>query len=162
MPTSSINRSLYANLTPLPSQSSVTRRPQPGTTKEHHQRRRKRTTPHSNHPATFERLGSTRVKLAGRVADYCRDRPDLADVLAIVEPLLSPTEAEAEDEDDTGDPVGFGSVYMLKAGRDYKIGRTNGTACGVREAWLLGYTDKHFCIWERATGSVLASFSRTE
>jgi len=109
MPTSSINRSLYANLTPLPSQSSVTRRPQPGTTKEHHQRRRKRTTPHSNHPATFERLGSTRVKLAGRVADYCRDRPDLADVLAIVEPLLSPTEAEAEDEDDTGDPVGFGS-----------------------------------------------------
>ncbi len=75
------------------------------------------------------RLGTRRV-LAGKLAAYCRERPDLADVAAIVEPLIGPEAAPAAD-DTTPEPQDFGFVYLLKSGRNYKLGRTN--SVGRRE-----------------------------
>jgi hypothetical protein len=79
----------------------------------------------------FDRLG-TKKTLAGKVANYCRDRPDLADVLAIIEPFIAV--AESESVSGREDAVEFGFVYLLKSGRHYKLGRTN--AYGRREREL--------------------------
>jgi hypothetical protein len=48
----------------------------------------------------YEKLGP-KSALASKVAEYCRDRPELADVLAIVEPLI---EGEEEEQRPTGRP----------------------------------------------------------
>lgn len=48
-------------------------------------------------PGVFERLGSTKLALASRVADFCRVRPECADVLEIVTPLLVTEGQEASD-----------------------------------------------------------------
>lgn len=48
-------------------------------------------------PGVFERLGSTKLALASRVADFCRVRPECADVLEIVTPLLVTQGQEASD-----------------------------------------------------------------
>lgn len=78
----------------------------------------------SSFPSTgvFERFGP-KAAWAEKVADYCRDRSDCADVLEIVAPLLE-TSGQADPEDGAGDPAPNGFVYMLKSGRFYKIGQT--------------------------------------
>lgn len=70
----------------------------------------------------FEKWGPKRA-IAARVAAYCGDRIDLADVLAIVEPIA--TADEASPDDDAGPPEFIGIVYLLKSGRHHKLGRTN-------------------------------------
>lgn len=64
------------------------------------------------------------------VAEYCSEHPDCADVLEIVRPLLESEEA-AGIESEPSEPAEFGYVYLLKSGRNYKLGRTN--ALGQRE-----------------------------
>jgi hypothetical protein len=53
------------------------------------------------------------------VADYCRDRPDDGDVLAIVTPLIIEPD-QAVEESVTATPGQDGFVYLLKSGRHYK------------------------------------------
>ncbi len=77
----------------------------------------------------YERIGR-RAVLVQRVADYCRENDDLADVLEIVLPLTE-QEPETADNDHPSDTTEFGSVYLLKSGRHYKLGRSN--AFGRRE-----------------------------
>lgn len=81
----------------------------------------------------FARIGPTRAALARRLVEYCRDRPDDADVLAF---------AEAADQDSGDGDVGtalprgqdvFGFVYLLRSGRHYKLGRTNSVGRRERE-----------------------------
>jgi hypothetical protein len=91
----------------------------------------KRSNPNFPNEKVYERFG-TRTQLKTRVIDYCRSKSDLADVILICEripvdvgKLVESTAAAAED---------FGSVYLLKSGRFYKIGRSN--AAGRREREL--------------------------
>jgi hypothetical protein len=67
--------------------------------------------------------------LAEKVAAFVRDRPEDADVLAILEPLLArkpSAKAQAPVK-----PVVFGHVYLMKSGKYHKIGRSN--SAGRRE-----------------------------
>jgi len=70
----------------------------------------------------FNRFGP-KAAWAEKVADYCRDRSDCADVLELVTPLSEVT-GQADTEDAPGEPSANGFVYMLKSGRYYKIGQT--------------------------------------
>lgn len=77
------------------------------------------------HYQTFSRFGS-KQQLLKRVAEYCEEKQGYEDVLAIVLPNL--TEAVATNEDaefnnESEELIGF--VYMLKAGRNFKVGRSN-------------------------------------
>ena len=93
------------------------------------QARTERTFPSHN---TFRRFGR-RSQLATRLVSYCESRGHLEDVIAICIPLAG----EATDEEERVEPgaaESFGSVYLLKAGRYYKIGRSN--AFGRREREL--------------------------
>jgi hypothetical protein len=89
------------------------------------QRRSDETLPSSG---VYERLGPKQVLIA-RLAAYCEEHPDFADVLTIVSPLLdSPEPATGSAEDQ---PPEQGFVYLLKSGKHYKLGRTN--SVGRRE-----------------------------
>jgi hypothetical protein len=92
-------------------------------------RLRRRQDPSFPSHGVFEKWGSKR-SLIGKVADYCRENGDCTDVLAILEPLLEQEQSTDEPRDD-GAAVTFGFVYLLKAGRHYKVGRTN--SVGRRE-----------------------------
>jgi hypothetical protein len=75
--------------------------------------------------------GSKR-ELATKLAAYCQDRPDFADVLPLIEPVLA--EEANTDSDDAADPeVDWGFVYLLKSGRYYKIGYSNSAGRRERE-----------------------------
>jgi hypothetical protein len=82
----------------------------------------------------FERLGSKAIR-AGLMADYCREHSGYADVLEIVMPLLNSEEAPSSN-DDAGESVEYGFVYMLKSGRYYKVGATNSFGRREREIAL--------------------------
>jgi Meiotically up-regulated gene 113 len=71
----------------------------------------------------FERFGP-KADWPGRVAEYCRDRSDDADVLAIVAPLIRAPEPELEEGAEAAGPSRDGFVYLLRSGRHYKIGYT--------------------------------------
>ena len=83
---------------------------------------------------TFRRLGGKHAR-AAQLEKFCRDRgeSDLAEFCAVAA-------KNVDGEDTDGKPVGvalgeLGYVYLLKAGRFYKIGRTN--ALGRRERELV-------------------------
>jgi hypothetical protein len=71
----------------------------------------------------FQRFGA-KATLAGKIADYCRDRADHADVLEIVMPLLVQAPDQDHVEESAGDAARHGFVYLLKSGRHYKVGHT--------------------------------------
>lgn len=68
-----------------------------------------------------------------QVATYCAERPEYADVLAIVAPLLGAMPSPAKSERAAA-PVVIGEVYLLRVGKHYKLGRSN--AFGRREREL--------------------------
>lgn len=78
----------------------------------------------------FGRLGSKR-ELAGRLADYCGEHPECADVLQVILPLLEREESPSDHAEEGA--VEFGFVYLLKSGRHYKLGRTNSFGRRERE-----------------------------
>ncbi len=80
----------------------------------------------------FERLGSKDQRIK-RILEYCSGRPEYMDIAAICAPVAETQEILASKPPaDPEPPVGF--VYLIKAGRYYKIGRTN--ALGRREREL--------------------------
>lgn len=72
---------------------------------------------------TFGRFGG-RAQLAARVADHCASRGIFPDVVAICQPLAA-TQASTDDENGEAPRDVLGSVYLMKAGRHFKIGRSN-------------------------------------
>jgi hypothetical protein len=82
----------------------------------------------------FRRLGGKRA-LAAQLEEFCRDRGenDLAELCAVAAKTDDAEEAEGVPEETAAGELGF--VYLMKAGRFYKIGRTN--ALGRRERELV-------------------------
>lgn len=80
---------------------------------------------------TFRRFGS-KSQLASRILEYCRSHAGFEDVI----PLCAETDmrGELEPPDTPPDPDRISTVYLLKSGRYYKIGKTN--AIGRREREL--------------------------
>jgi hypothetical protein len=78
-------------------------------------RLRKRVDPTFPNSKVYERVGR-KPELVAKVAEYCRNRPELADVLSMWETAPEPTEnVEPKPEDDHDVEIGF--VYLLKSGR---------------------------------------------
>jgi Meiotically Up-regulated Gene 113 (MUG113) protein len=78
---------------------------------------------------TFRRFGG-RAQLAARLVSYSESVGDRQDVLSICQPIAFESDSE-EETDDISSPQELGSVYLIKAGRYYKIGRSN--SAGRRE-----------------------------
>jgi hypothetical protein len=72
----------------------------------------------------YERLGPKRT-LAARLAAFCEEEGDYADVLDIVSPLLDSEEPPTREGEEGIGSVEHGFVYLLRSGRYYKIGHTN-------------------------------------
>ncbi len=91
-------------------------------------RLRARSNPNFPSDKAFRRLGS-KQQLAVKIQEYCEGRAGYEDIVALCQEITySPS---IVPKDDSGSEEGFGFVYLLKAGRFYKIGRTN--AVGRRE-----------------------------
>jgi hypothetical protein len=82
---------------------------------------------------TFGRFGGKRA-LAAQLEKFCRDRGenDLAELCAVAAKTDDADDAEGVPEETAAGELGY--VYLMKAGRFYKIGRTN--ALGRREREL--------------------------
>ena len=76
----------------------------------------------------FERFGPKR-ELVTKLADYCRTRGGLEDVLALCEATAAPPPTATVTTDTDEPEMGF--VYLFKSGHYYKIGKSN--AAGRRE-----------------------------
>jgi hypothetical protein len=81
----------------------------------------------------FRRLGRQQ-QIARKLIDFCRAHPGNDDVPPMLAPLLGDGATRVEDDSSPPTPeseVGF--VYMLRSGRNYKIGRTNSAGRRARE-----------------------------
>lgn len=75
---------------------------------------------------TFNNRFGNKQQLIKRLVEYCEDKLGYEDVLAIARPHLTETIAINEDADaDNESEEIIGYVYMLKSGRNYKVGRSN-------------------------------------
>lgn len=97
----------------------------------HGELRLKRSDPAFPSHNTFSRFGS-KNQVVSKVLEYCRSHAGFDDVVSLCADAHSPEKLEQGET--TEDPAQFGSVYLLKSGRYYKIGKTN--AIGRREREL--------------------------
>ena len=82
--------------------------------------------------STFSNRFASKSQLVSKVLEYCRSRSELTDVAKICEQAPFTDDEPAPGEKIEPDEIGF--VYLLKSGRNYKIGRSN--AVGRREREL--------------------------
>lgn len=78
---------------------------------------------------TIARIGG-KAELVQRLAEFCRNKPEYAQVLGLCgEYVERPSKVDQTKDDATQLSLGF--VYLMKSGRHYKIGKTN--SAGRRE-----------------------------
>ncbi len=70
----------------------------------------------------FNRRGTKR-QIALKVLDYCRDKNDYQDIIALCNSVIESVDNE-QDEHKTF-KLDLGEVYLFKSGKYYKIGKTN-------------------------------------
>lgn len=87
-----------------------------------------RTDPSLPDEKTYKRFGS-KQQFAAKILEYCRGRAEYEDITAICTRMTDSHYTLAEKEIRPEETVGF--VYLIKAGRHYKIGRSN--SVGRRE-----------------------------
>lgn len=80
---------------------------------------------------TFQRFGG-KAELIARALEFCRANSGWSDVAEILQSAKLPATPK-EKASTEGESVTPGYVYMLKVGRDYKIGRTNAFDRRTRE-----------------------------
>ena len=85
-------------------------------------------------PETFRRLGD-KGEIAARLLKYVEGRPGFDDVVSICAPLATKGSAVQEPGSDSC-PSGFGYVYLMKSGHNFKIGATNDIGRRGREIAL--------------------------
>jgi Meiotically up-regulated gene 113 len=73
----------------------------------------------------FDRLGN-RAQFISKLAAYCADKPEHADMVALLEPLVETSASAGTDSTESTGTARHGCVYLLK-GRpgQYKIGHTD-------------------------------------
>lgn len=74
---------------------------------------------------TFDRFGN-KQQLVKKIIEYCEDKQGYEDVLSIALPHVIEAvefDEDADFDNDSEETIGF--VYMLKAGRNFKVGRSN-------------------------------------
>ncbi|MBK7360947.1 MAG: GIY-YIG nuclease family protein [Micavibrio sp.] len=76
--------------------------------------------------ATFAKNLGKKKSMIEAVKNFCRQTPDeYQDILEICEPLITGhTTSVEEDVEDFRDQEDFGFVYLMKSGKNYKIGCT--------------------------------------
>jgi hypothetical protein len=73
---------------------------------------------------TFEAHFGSKRQLASKVADYCRKKGGLDDVIRFCEIVALSNKEEGVSENYVESETEIGVVYLIKAGRYYKIGKT--------------------------------------
>ena len=81
-------------------------------------RRKDRETPGFPNRKAFDRFGGKAAAIH-RVAEFCRERPEFADVVAVL------GDVPQTESPSSGAATILGYVYLAKPGRHYKIGQTN-------------------------------------
>lgn len=91
----------------------------------------KRNDPDFPHSVVFCRCFGGKSQLAAAILEHCRARSGFEDVIAACEDVLKTNTQMVKKEKESWDQEAVGSVYLMKSGRHYKIGRTN--AVGRRQ-----------------------------
>jgi hypothetical protein len=91
---------------------------------------KKRNNPEFPNHKTFGRFG-TKKQLISRIIEYCREHGNYDDVLELCTELQNNEKQPSKEKGLLQASESYGSVYLLKSGRHYKIGKTN--ASGRRE-----------------------------
>jgi hypothetical protein len=84
--------------------------------------------PHAN---AFRQKFGGKSQMAAAILEHCRARSGFEDVIAACEEVIKADTSPAAKEKESRDQGIVGSVYLIKSGRYYKIGRTN--ALGRRQ-----------------------------
>jgi hypothetical protein len=71
----------------------------------------------------FYRFGA-KEGFVSKIMEYCRGKSGYEDIVELCESVL---EKPNKKENDNGNNISMGEVYLLKSGRYYKVGKTNDT-----------------------------------
>lgn len=97
-------------------------------------RLKKRTDPSFPNDKTYDRFGS-KSDLVRRMREFAATNPTFSDLLPLIDAELT-VSAPKKVASEPSDAIVLGTVYLLKSGRFYKIGRSNSASRREREISL--------------------------